>query len=362
MIEQSRHRLRLEASKLDHNPMLLNLFADSIDLSTGVVKPSQASDYATKQTPIVFDPDARFPEWHRFLLKVMDGSEELIRYLQKAVGYSLTGKNTEQCFFIAHGTGANGKSVFLNLIRDLAGDYGINIPMDTLMTRQFKSGNSNDLARMHGSRLGTAIEGEVDQKLSEAKIKQLTGGDEITARFLHKEFFEFKPIVKIWMATNHRPQITGDDHAIWRRVHLIPFKVVIPPEERDGDLPEKLRRELPGILNWAIEGAVRWTREGLNPPQEILQATKEYQSEMNTFSRFCSEMLRRQTGSTVPKRDLIKTYELWCSVEGGENLNPAGFTQRMKQMGFEEGRSASNRFWKDITLQDNDLKWSDIEF
>ena len=107
---------------------------------------------------------------------------------------------------------------------------------------------------------------------------------------------------------------------------------------------------------------MRWTREGLNPLQEILQATKEYHSEMNTFSRFCSEMLRRETGSPVAKRDLIKTYELWCSVEGGENLNPAGFTQRMKQMGFEEGRSTKTRFWRDVALQDNDLKWSDIEF
>ena len=117
----------------------------------------QASDYATKQTHIVFDLHARCPEWQKFLLKVMDGSEELIRYLQKAVGYSLTGENSEQCFFITHGTGANGKSVFLNLIRELAGDYGINIPMDTLMAQRFKSGNSNDLARMIGTRLGTAI-------------------------------------------------------------------------------------------------------------------------------------------------------------------------------------------------------------
>jgi len=362
MIEQSKHRLKLEQSKLDKDPMLLNLFTDSIDLSTGLAKPSEASDYATKQAQIVLDPAAEYPEWQRFLSKVMDGSKELISYLQKAVGYSLTGKNTEQCFFIAHGTGANGKSVFLNLIRDLAGDYGVNIPMDTLMAQRFQSGNTNDLARMNGARLGTAIEGEVDQKLSEVKIKQITGGDEITARFLHKEFFEFKPIVKIWMATNHKPQITGDDHAIWRRVHLIPFNVVIPPEERDGDLPEKLRKELPGILNWAIKGAVKWAKEGLNPPIAVLQATSEYRSEMDTFSRFCSEMIQREDGATTPKSELIKAFELWCSVEGGEQLTPGGLAQRMKQEGFEDGRSSNRRFWKDISLQNHDLSWSDVEF
>ena len=362
MIEQSKHRLKLEQSKLDKDPMLLNLFTDSIDLSTGLVKPSEAGDYATKQAQIVLDPAAEYPEWQRFLSRVMDGSKELISYLQKAVGYSLTGKNTEQCFFIAHGTGANGKSVFLNLIRNLAGDYGVNIPMDTLMAQRFQSGNTNDLARMNGARLGTAIEGEVDQKLSEVKIKQITGGDEITARFLHKEFFEFKPIVKIWMATNHKPQITGDDHAIWRRVHLIPFNVVIPPEERDGDLPEKLRKELPGILNWAIKGAVKWAREGLNPPAAVLQATSEYRSEMDTFSRFCSEMIQREDGATTPKSELIKAFELWCSVEGGEQLTPGGLLQRMKQEGFEEGRSSNSRFWKDISLQNHDLSWSDVEF
>lgn len=362
MVEQSRHRLSIDKEKLDHNPMIFNLFTDSVNFTTGTVSSSDPRDYSTKQTQIVFDHLADCPEWYKFLNRIMGDSDELIEYLQKAVGYSLTGKTSEQCFFIAHGSGANGKSVFLNLIRDLAGNYGINIPMDTLMAQKFKSGNSNDLAMMHGARLGTAMEGEVGQRLSEAIIKQLTGGDEITARFLHKEFFQFKPIVKIWMATNHKPQITGDDQAIWRRVHLIPFNVVIPPEERDGDLPEKLRNELPGILNWAIKGAIKWTIEGLKPPEEVLQATNEYRSEMDTFSQFCSEIIQRDVGSNTLKAELKKAYELWCSVEGGEYLKPSGLTQRMKQMGYEEHRTGQGRYWKDISLNNHTLNWDDVEF
>ena len=353
MVEQARHRLNIEQSKLDRDPMLLNLTGHTVDLNTGKVRSSNAEDYSTKQASVSFNSEAEYPLWHAFLYRIMGGSIELMEYLQRAVGYSLTGKTTEQCFFIAHGAGANGKSVFLNLIRDLVGSYGINIPMDTLMAQKFKSGNSNDLAMMHGARLGTAMEGELGQKLSEAKVKQLTGGDEITARFLYKEFFQFKPILKIWMATNHKPQITGDDPAIWRRVHLIPFNVVIPPEERDGDLAEKLRKELPGILNWSIHGAVKWAKEGLNAPQEVLSATDEYRSEMDTFALFCDEIITKEPGGKTNKMDLNNAYELWVSIEGGEHLKPAAINQRMKQMGYEEGRGSQGRFWKNISLSDH---------
>jgi putative DNA primase/helicase len=362
MVEQARHRLKIDQNRLDGNPMLLNIYGDSVDLTTGEIETANPRDYSTKQTPIIYTPGFEYHNWHLFLRKVMNCSEPLIDYLQKAVGYSLTGKTSEQCFFIAHGSGANGKSVFLNTIRDLAGSYGINIPMATLMAQKFQSANTNDLAMMHGARLGTAMEGEVGQKLSEAKIKQLTGGDEITARHLYKEFFQFKPIVKIWMATNHKPEITGDDPAIWRRVHLIPFDVVIPPKERDGDLPEKLRKELPGILNWAIQGAVKWAQEGLNPPDEVLQATNAYHSEMDTFALFCDETIIKEPDGKTTKKELNSAYELWVSVEGGEDLKPAAINQKMKQLGFEEGRSGQGRFWKDISIADHGRSWDNEEF
>lgn len=355
MIEQARHHLKIDQEKLDSDPMLLNIFSDSVDLASGEVKPSNPKDYATKQTPIIYTPSFEYHNWVQFLFKVMNGSAELFDYLRRAVGYSLTGQTTEQCFFIAHGTGANGKSVFLNTIRELAGSYGINIPMTTLMAQRYQSSNSNDLAMMHGARIATAMEGELGQKLSEAKVKQLTGGDLITARPLYKEFIQFKPQAKIWMATNHKPEITGDDPAIWRRVHLIPFNVVIPPEERDPDLQEKLRKELPGILNWAVQGAVEWAKEGLNPPAEVLQATNEYRGEMDTFARFCNEMIVVAPGDNTPKKDLNYAYGVWVSEEGGVDLSAAAINKRMKSLNYQEGRDSSGRYWRDIAILDDTL-------
>jgi len=354
MVEQSRHRLKVDFDDLDRDPTLLCLQrGKTVSLVDGSAHASIPGDYSTKQADVSFNKNAQCPEWLKFLDRIMGSSEPLISYLQKAVGYSLTGKTTEQCFFIAHGSGANGKSVFLNIVRDLAGSYGMNIPMETLMNQKFQSGVSADLAMMRGVRLGTAMEGEIGQKLSEAKVKQLTGGDEITARFLYGNFFQFKPIIKIWMATNHKPQITGDDEAIWRRVHLIPFNVVIPPEERDGDLPNKLREERSGILNWAIEGATRWHLEGLKPPQAVLQAVNDYRSEMDTFDQFCSEAIQTKHGETISKKELNYAYEQWVAVEGGEHLNPSAITQKIRARGFREGRSGTKgRFWRDMALTD----------
>ena len=186
----------------------------------------------------------------------------------------------------------------------MMGDYALNIPMDTLMTKSKGGGIPNDIARLRGARMVTAAEGEAKQKLAESLVKQLTGGDAMTARFLFHEYFDFIPSMKIWMATNFKPQMTGDDQALWRRIHLIPFKVVIPLGDRDGDLPEKLKAEMPGILNWAIEGAIEWFNGGLLPPEEVKAATSDYQSEMDGFAEFCKTMLIEAPGENTKKSDV----------------------------------------------------------
>jgi putative DNA primase/helicase len=360
MASQSWHRLQLDQTKLDADPMLLNMNGVSINLADGTSKPNTPADYCTKIAAAKFDPDAKCPEFMEFIDKIMGGSEELKGYLQRAAGYSLTGNTGEQCFFIAHGSGANGKSVLLNLLRDLMGDYGDTVPMNTLMALGKTSGIPNDIARLNGARMVTASEGERQQKLATAFIKQITGGDPVMARFLFKEFFWFVPVLKLWMATNHKPQIPADDPAMWRRIHLIPFNVVIPSEEQDKDLPLKLRGEMSGILNWAIAGAIEWNRVGLNPPKEVEAAVKDYKSEMDTFSRFCNEMVVKNVDSTETKSRIFEAYIDWRDEEGGEELTKRELTIRMKQLGFEEGRSKLERYWKDVEFVGGEPEYDDF--
>jgi len=359
MIECSHHLLQLEQWRLDSDPMLLNFDGVTVDLSNGTSKPNNPSDFCTKIASAKYDPDAGCPQFSEFLKQITGGSDELIKYLQRAAGYSLTASNKEQCFFIAHGSGANGKSVFLNLIREMLGSYGDTVPMKTLMALDRTSGIPNDVARLDGARIVTASEGERHQKLATSFIKQITGGDPVMARFMYKEFFYFIPVFKLWMATNHKPDIPADDPAMWRRVHLIPFNVTIPKEDQDKDLPEKLRNEMSGVLNWAIEGAVEWNKNGLNPPEIILSATDDYHAQMDTFARFCKEVIVKREGTSVPKKDVFNAYQNWQFEEGGENLSMTDFRERMVNAGFEEDRTKVARVWKNIELQEGSLDGSE---
>ena len=321
--------------------MILNVDGAVINLADGTSRPNTSDDYCTKIANVKFDPNAKCPVFMKFLDRIMAGSNQMKDYLQRAAGYSLTGSTKEQCFFIAHGTGANGKSVLLNILRDMMGSYGLNMAMDTLMSKSKGGGISNDIARLCGTRMVTAMEGESNQKMAESLIKQMTGGDKITARFLFKEHFDFTPEFKLWLGTNFKPPLSGDDQATWRRVNLIPFDVVIPLEERDGDLPLKLKSEVSGILNWAIDGAIEWAKNGLQPPEEVLSATREYKSEMDTFSRFCSDVVVKKPGAKTSKDDLFGAYHNWRRDEGGDDLEKRDVTSKMKRLGYEEGRSAN---------------------
>jgi len=207
-----------------------------------------------------------------------------MEFMQRAVGYALTGDVGEQCLFVMWGTGANGKSTFVETLHALLGDYAQKAEMRTLLHRDTDTVR-NDLARLRGARLVSAVEIGRGKRLNEELVKELTGGDTITARFLVREYFEFRPEFKLFLAVNHKPQIHGTDEAIWRRVKLVPFNVYIPPEERDKALGGKLRAELPGILNWALEGCLEWQRGGLREPEEVIAATADYRREQDLFPR-----------------------------------------------------------------------------
>ena len=218
----------------------------------------------TKKTAVA--PGMRCPTWHEFLKRTTDGDNELQRYLQRVAGYALTGDTSEHALFFAYGTGANGKSTFLNAVSGMIGDYHKTAPIETF-TESKSDRHPTDLAGLRGARMVTAVETEEGRRWAESKIKTLTGGDKIAARFMRQDFFEYAPQFKLLIAGNHKPSLRTVDEAIRRRFHLIPFTVTIPPEQRDTTLGDRLKDEWPGILGWAIEGCVEWMAKGLAAPK-----------------------------------------------------------------------------------------------
>jgi putative DNA primase/helicase len=337
-VAKSEPGIPVTVDELDSDSWLLNVANGTLELKTGKLRPHRREDLLTKFVPVPYFPKATCPTWEAFLHRIMEGNEESITFLQKAVGYSLTGSGQEQVMFILHGSGANGKSTFISTVLALMGDYARQTPTETLLTRR-GNGITNDVARLKGARFVAAVEAEDGKQLAEAFIKQLTGGDKITARFLYREFFEFDATFKLFLAVNHKPKIKGTDHAIWRRIHLVPFNLTIPAKERDNQLGEKLRNELPGILRWAVEGCLLWQKEGLGVPESVREATSEYRSEMDVIGDFIEECCVVDPAANTPFRHLYGNYITWCSENGQLNVSPAEFGQRLAEHGFDSDRN-----------------------
>lgn len=337
------------SDQLDSDIWLLNCLNGTLNLQTGELKPHCRDDYITKLVPIEYDPTADFEEWAKFLNRIMSENQEIISFLQRAIGYSLTGCTREQCLFMPYGGGANGKSTFLEAIVEMLSGYAQRTPTDTLMAKD-SSGVPNDIARLKGARFVVASEVEEGKRLAESLVKQMTGSEKITARFMRAEFFEFTPHFKLWVGTNHKPVIRGTDQAIWRRIKLIPFNVTIPPEERDKDLPNKLRKELSGILNWAVMGCMDWQKNGLGEPEEVKKATEGYRDEMDVISRFISECCNTNTDLSTKSQMLYKRYCDWCKDNGEYAVTQTKFSLRMSEKGFVKDRKASCVFWLNISL------------
>jgi putative DNA primase/helicase len=300
--------------------------------------------------PVEYDPQAACPMWEAFLDRIMAGNQKLIRYLQKAAGYSLTGDVSEQAFFIPYGSGANGKSVFLTTLLAVLGDYGIQAPPDLLMVKQGER-HPTELADLKGARLVVAIESEEGKRLAESLVKQLTGGDKIKARRMREDFWGFDATHKLWLATNHKPIIRGSDYAIWRRIRLIPFNVTIPPEEQDKQLPAKLQQELPGILRWAVEGCLVWQREGLGEPPEVRAATESYRAEMDVIATFLNGCCIVNPLAKAKVKDLYQAYVEWCKENNEYPLSQRVLGTRLLERGFKQRKGAKGqRFWLGIGL------------
>ncbi|TXH87609.1 MAG: hypothetical protein E6Q78_13815 [Rhodoferax sp.] len=320
----------------DADPWLLNTPGGVVDLKTGRTRANDRADRMTKITTAT--PRGECPQWRSFLNDVTGGDQNLQDYLQRMVGYALTGSTREHALFFLYGTGANGKSVFVNTLADILGDYATNAPMDTFMETRTDR-HPTDMAGLRGARFVAAIETEQGRRWAESKVKNLTGGDKIAARFMRQDFFEFFPQFKLFVAGNHKPAIRNIDEAMKRRLHLIPFTITVPPEKRDKHLQQKLLAERDGILAWALEGCLAWQRLGrLDPPQQVLDATDEYFEEEDAIGEFLDEDCQQ---SAVAREAISAIYQRWRerAERRGEYVGTSRWlTQQLINRGFARTR------------------------
>jgi putative DNA primase/helicase len=345
--------VRITPSDVDRENFLLNVRNGTINLKNGKLGEPAQEAYITKCAAVNFNRAALCDTWNLFLMRIMDGNAQLLRFLQKAVGWAITGDMSEQVMFILYGSGANGKSTFLNTLMEIMGDYAMSTPTATFMNKHGE-GISNDIARLRGTRFVTTVEAEEGKRMSEPLIKQITGQDVMTARFLYGEYFDFLPTFKIFMATNHKPVIKGNDHGIWRRIKLIPFTVTIPYEERDPELMQKLRAEREGILNWMVDGCLLWQKERLGEPEAVRIATGEYQEEMDDIGTFIQECCVRDSAgvSRIASADLYRAYMSWCEKNSERPYSQRMFAIHVQNAGIEKNRTKKGRYWMGIGLRE----------
>ena len=325
--------MQISESTFDPDPLKLNAQNGVVDLTTGELLPHSPDYRMTLQAAAAFHGlDTPAPQWGAFLRRVQP-DPEMRRYLQKVAGYCATGLTIEQVFFLWHGQGANGKSVAQSVLAHVLGSYAQTMPTDTLMASSVDGRISNDVARMKGRRFLVASETKSGKGLDEQKLKQLTGGDTVAARYMRAEYFEFVPVGKIQLTTNHLPRVS-DDAAMWRRIHLITWPVIIPESERDGGLQQRLiEEEAAGILAWIARGALMWLEEGLAPPAAVHEAKESYQKEEDVVGQFAEVWLevvpprRRAVGRSVA--EIYGAYAMWCEQQRISAMSQKSLTARL---------------------------------
>jgi putative DNA primase/helicase len=333
-----RGQLAVHKDTLDAHPWLFNVANGTVDLRTGKLRPHDRTDLLTQMSDIEYDPEAKAPHWERLLATAMAGDESMVLYLQRLIGYTLTGTTQEHMLVFHYGhTGSNGKSTFLAALRNLLGEYGCAAPKNLLF--EPKNGadpHPTELARLYGKRLATCSEVPENVELAEAKVKDLTGGDTLSVRRMNENFWDMVPTHTLHLAGNHKPIIRGTDGGIWRRIKLVPWLVQIPEEQRDKGLGEKLRAELPGILNWALEGCRLWQMVGLSEPDAVKSASADYRSESDILGIFFATQCVFEAGARLACKSLRKSYELWCEDLGHLPVGARMLGRRLRERGVTD--------------------------
>lgn len=380
MIKECQHLNDIPASPDDFDayPDFLNCQNGVVNLRNGELMPHDSRLMMSKICNTEYDVQKRKPEkWLKFLEDITGGNKVLQEYIQKSVGYSISGNNREQCAYFLYGMGKNGKSTFLDTISDMLGDYASVTQPDTIMlqSRLGSSGGgaNTDIARLKSARFVSCEEPTEGVRLNEGLLKQLTGGSKVTCRFLYGDEFEYTPEFKIWCATNHKPVVRGTDIGIWRRIKLIPFENTIPDNKVDKNLKYKLRKEFPQILAWAVEGCMKWQKEGLEEPQQVIEATKDYKQEMDLIAGFVEQCIIIDYDNTekVMAADLFAIYKAWAKENNEWEMTAKRFGMEIAKKVPEKGRDSKGIFYKKIQLTDyaqnllprqpRQYRWEDIK-
>ncbi len=333
----------VQLSALDPNPYAVTVLNGTLDLITGILAPHDPAGMATKVVPVDYDPSALCPHWGRFLHDTMAGRSSLVSFLQRAIGYSLTGDITERRMFVCHGGGKNGKTTLVETLSAIMGDYARHSPVDMILAKHGDRGVPNDVARLTGVRFTTCAETNEGDRLDESKIKAITGGDTISSRFMRGEWFDFAPQFKLWFGTNHKPVIRGTDNAIWDRITLIPFDVRVPDDQINPHLKDTLLREAPGILTWIVQGAMAWKQHGLTVPDDVVTATSGYRSEMDSIGSFLEEEMVEDRSGFILAGDLYHAYKVWAEDAGEYVMSQRKVGGRLNERGYDSRLYGVNR-------------------
>ena len=329
--------------------MLLNCSNGTLDLKTGELRKSRRSDLCTKSTGVAYNPNASYELWDKTLLDIFCNDSELLSYVQRFLGYCLTGLITEQVMVIFNGSGANGKDTLLGRVMKAVGDYAGWAAPNLLM--ETRNDHPTEVADLRGKRVIVASESSDQGKLHETKVKTLTGSEIQKARMMRQDFFEFPTQFKLILMTNHRPVIGGDDYAIWRRMHLVPFNQTYKKgENRDDGLPARLDQELPGILRWCVEGCIEWQRVGLQPPKAVTEATAQYRTEQDILAQFFEEKCVLKPYAQIAAKALYATYQAWCIDNGHSPKSQSWLWPKLQERDVAKDRTAQGYVYRGIGL------------
>lgn len=336
-----------EMIDFDADPLLLGVENGVVDLRTGELRDHRRDDLITRRAPVEYDPDAHSDMWMRFLDDATGGDEELQAFLQRAVGYSLTGLTRDEVLFFVHGPAASGKSTFMDAVKAAFGTYATTANFETFCDASRSAGGANeDIARLAGKRLVTSIEVAEGKRLAEGVVKMLTGGDMVAARLLYQKTFEYRPQFTLWLVANHEPGVSADDDAMWRRIIKVPFDHVVAEADRDPRVKAELldvARSGAAILAWAVRGCIEWQRDGLQVPDRVRQATQAYRSDQDVMAQFIAERCEVAAALSTPGNKLYQAYKKWCDDENEHPITGTMFGRRMNDRGFKIHRDGSGK-------------------